>query len=92
MTSRLPRADGVVKVRLSGDLAALAALAALLASSPAAELLTGPDGPYPNRRDAGGRVYLTVGIIIPPSAGAGAPPPGNPPVPAIPPRRRALLS
>ena len=26
------------------------------------EVLTGPDGPYPNRRDAGARVYLTIGI------------------------------
>jgi len=82
----------VVKVRLSGDLPAIAALAALLASSAAAELLTGPDGPYLNRRAAGERVYLTVRILTPPSAGAGAPPPSNPPAPAIPPRRRALPS
>ena len=82
----------MVKVRLSGDLPAVAALAALLASSPAAELLTGPDGPYPNRRDAGERVYLTVRIPTSPSAGAGAPPPSNPPAPSTPPRRRALPS
>jgi hypothetical protein len=47
------QAAGVVKVRLSGDLPALAALAALLASHPAADILTGPDGPYLNRREPG---------------------------------------
>ena len=82
----------MVKVRLSGDLPALAAVAALLASVPAAELLTGPDGPYPNRRDAGARVYLTVRILPPSSPGAGAPPPGTRPAPAAPPARRALPS
>jgi len=83
----------VVKVRFSGDLPALAALAVLLASHPAADILTGPDGPYLNRREPGSRIYMTVRVpVARPSAGAGAPPPGNPPAPAYPPRRRALPS
>jgi hypothetical protein len=82
---------GVVKVRLSGDLPALAVLAALLASHPAVELLTGPDGPRANRREPGSRVYLTVHVPIP-SAGAGAQPPSKPPAPAYPPRRKVLPS
>ncbi len=40
--------------------------------------VAGPDGPYPNRRDAGERVYLTARIC----------PPRNPaaPLPHTPPR------
>lgn len=53
------RRPGTVKVRLLGERLACAALAALIASSPAAELLT-VDGPYANRREPGGRLYLTV--------------------------------
>ncbi len=56
------RTPGVVKVRMSGETAGTDALVAILASNPAVEILTGPDGPYPNRRDAGERVYLTVRI------------------------------
>ncbi len=83
----------MVKVRLSGDLPTLAALAALLASHPAADIFTGPDGPYLNRREPGSRIYLTVRVSIArPSAGAGAPPPSNPPAPAYPPQRRVLPS
>ena len=52
----------MVKVRLSGAPADLEAVTALLAADAAVEVLTGPDGPYPNRRDAGARVYLTIGI------------------------------
>ena len=55
----------MVKVRLSGDLPALAALAALLASHPAADILTGPDGPRANRREPGSRIYLTVRVPVP---------------------------
>ncbi len=90
--SRPPRqAPGVVKVRLAGALPDLAALTGLLAAVPFIEILTGPDGPYPNRRDAGERVYLTA-RIHPPSTtsphGASAGPPRNPaaPLPHTPPR------
>jgi hypothetical protein len=85
------QAPGVVKVRLSGDLPDLAILAALLASHPAIEILTGPDGPQANRREPGARVYLTVRVPAP-SAGAGAQPPSKPSAPACPPRRRVLPS
>ncbi len=54
----------MVKVRLSGEAPGTAALIAILASNPAVEILTGPDGPYPNRRDAGERVYLTVRVPL----------------------------
>lgn len=59
---RVQLTPGVVKVRLSGDMAGLDALTVILAADPAVEVLTGPDGPYPNRRDPGHRVYLTVRI------------------------------
>ena len=85
-------AAGVVKVRLSGDMPALAALATLLATHPAIGILTGPDGPRANRREPGSRVYLTVRVPIRSSAGAGAPLPGDPPAPADPPARRAFPS
>ncbi len=52
-------APGVVHIRLSGHLAD-AALAAVLASIPAVQILSGPDGPYLNRRQPGHRLYLTV--------------------------------
>ena len=52
----------MVKVRLSGAPAGLEAVTALLAAGTGVEVLIGPDGPYPNRRDAGARVYLTIGI------------------------------
>ena len=53
-------APGVVQVRLSGHPADADALAAVLASIPAVQILSGPDGPYPNRRQPGHRLYLTV--------------------------------
>jgi hypothetical protein len=52
----------LVKVRLTGDTAALGALVALLVSaaqSGGAEI-AGQSDLYPNRRDPGSRVYLTV--------------------------------
>ena len=61
MTGQGPLAPGVVQVRLNGgqdDDAA--ALAGVLAAVPGLEVLTGPDGPYPNRRSPGHRFYLTV--------------------------------
>ena len=60
MTAWGGQAPGVVKVRLSGDPAGLEAVTALLAADASVEVLTGPDGPYPNRRDTGARVYLTI--------------------------------
>ena len=53
---------GMVKIRLSGELPAVDTLTAILASCPAVDLLTGPDGPYRNHRDPGHRVYLTVRV------------------------------
>jgi hypothetical protein len=46
-------APGVVHVRLSGLPADADALAAVLASVPAVQILSGPDGPYPSRRQPG---------------------------------------
>ena len=60
MTAWGGQAPGVVKVRLSGAPAGLKAVTALLAAGTGVEVLTGPDGPYPNRRDTGARVYLTI--------------------------------
>ena len=51
---------GVVRVRLSGLPGDAEAMAALLTSCPGVDVLTGPDGPYPNRRQPGHRLYLTV--------------------------------
>ena len=59
-------APGVVQVRLSGLLADADALAAVLASIPAVQILSGPDGPYPSRRQPGHRLYLTVRLTQPP--------------------------
>ena len=42
------------------------AMAALLTSCPGVNVLTGPDGPYPNRRPPGHRLYLTVRLTPPP--------------------------
>jgi hypothetical protein len=66
VTGRAELAPGVVRVRLSGHLDDAAALAAVLASVPAVEILTGPDGPYPNRRPPGHRLYLTLQLTQPP--------------------------
>ena len=53
-------APGVVQVRLSGLPADAGALAAVLAGIPQVQILSGPDGPYLNRRQPGHRLYLTV--------------------------------
>jgi hypothetical protein len=58
-------APGVVQVRLSGLPADAEALAAVLAAAPGVQILTGPDGPYPNRRQPGHRLYLTLRLTPP---------------------------
>ncbi len=58
-------APGVVKVRLSGQAPGTDALIEILSGTPGVEILTGPDGPYPNHRDAGERLYLTVRLPCP---------------------------
>jgi hypothetical protein len=82
-TPRRPRPEPVsraVNIRLMGhpdDLVAVAThLSRLLGVEPAA-------GPYPNRREPGHRLYLTVHVHRPPSGrrGASAQPPSNPPAP-----------
>lgn len=59
-------AHGVVQIRLSGHLADDRVLAAVLAAVPAVQILSGPDGPYPNRRQPGHRLYLTLRLTQPP--------------------------
>ena len=61
-------APGVIQVRLSGLPADAEALAAVLASIPAVQILTGPDGPCLSRRKPGHRLCLTVQIAprVPP--------------------------
>jgi hypothetical protein len=56
-------APGVVKVRLSGEREDLYRFAALLALH-GIEVL-GSDGPRPDRRDPGVRLYLTVRLDSP---------------------------
>jgi hypothetical protein len=78
-------APGIVVVRLSGHPGDAGALAAILASIPAVQILTGPDGPYPNRRQPGHRLYLTLRLTQPPPPSpehAGNP--GTAPAPARP--------
>jgi hypothetical protein len=50
---------GAVKVRLLGELSACSTLAALLSASATVDVASA-DGPYANRREPGGRLYLTV--------------------------------
>lgn len=66
MTRPARLAPGVIQVRLSGHPDDADALAAILASTPAVHILTGPDGPYPNRRQPGHRLYLTLRLNQPP--------------------------
>ena len=66
MTRQDRPAPGVVHVRLTGVPADAGALAAVLAGTPGVQILTGPDGPYPSRRQPGHRLYLTVRLTQPP--------------------------
>jgi hypothetical protein len=61
VTAQAGQAPGVVKIRLSGAAGDIEVLAGLVSSSPAAEVID-RSAPYPNRRDPGERVYLTVRI------------------------------
>jgi hypothetical protein len=71
------QAPGVVKIRLSGALPDITALAALLGClAPGIDLIE-VSQPYPNRRDPGARLYLTLRIPADPT-GTGAPPPRGP--------------
>jgi hypothetical protein len=49
----------VVKVRLSGAMADIAAMASVLAAAGGIDLID-VSQPYPNRREAGARLYLTI--------------------------------
>ena len=64
VTGRAGHAPGVVKIRLSGEAADSALLAAIIAASPAVEVIE-QSAPYPSRRDPGERVYLTVRVARP---------------------------
>ncbi len=61
MTGQAGQAPGVVKIRLSGAADDVEVLAGVLSTSPAAEVVD-RSAPYPNRRDPGERVYLTLRI------------------------------
>jgi hypothetical protein len=60
-------APGVLRLRVSGAGADIDALAGLLAGLPAVQVLD-RSAPYPNRRDPGERVYLTVQVSPPAAA------------------------
>ena len=63
MTAAAGQAPGVVKVRLSGAGADVDMLAQLLADYAESGLdVLERSAPYPNRRDPGVRVYLTLQI------------------------------
>ncbi|MBO0820991.1 MAG: hypothetical protein J2P26_09100 [Nocardiopsaceae bacterium] len=70
MTGPARQAPGVVKVRLSGQLADIKQIATLLAGT-GAELVD-RSGPRPNHYDPGVRVYLAV--RAPASSNEGEPP------------------
>jgi hypothetical protein len=67
VTGHAPLAPGAVRPRLTGSQDDTAAVASVLAAVPGLEVLTGPDGPYPNRRQPGHRLYLTVRLTPPPT-------------------------
>lgn len=83
-TAPAGQAPGVVKIRLSGAARDIAAVASLLgyAAGPGGLDLIEISPPYPNRRDAGERVYLTVRLTMPATpCGASAQPPSSSPAP-----------
>jgi hypothetical protein len=70
------QAPGVVKIRLSGALPDFAAVVSLLGCLAGGTGLIDVSAPYPNRRDAGARLYLTIGLAAD-RPGTGARPPGR---------------
>lgn len=63
VTGQPGQAPGVVKIRLSGASGDVAAAAALLTDYDGRGIdVIEQSAPYPNRRDPGERVYLTVRI------------------------------
>jgi hypothetical protein len=66
-------APGVVRIRLSGSSADVAAVADALGGT---GIVLERSRPYPNRRDPGERVYLTVQIPAGAPAGQSLPPGG----------------
>jgi hypothetical protein len=71
------QAPGVVKIRLSGALPDIAALASLFDHRGTGIDLMDISQPYPNRRDPGARLYLTIRLAAGQS-GTGAQPPHRP--------------
>lgn len=66
MSGQAGQAPGVVKVRLSGDLGDIEVVAEILSGYPGAPVEDlDRSAPYPNRRDPGQRVYLTLHITEP---------------------------
>lgn len=66
MSGQAGQAPGVVKVRLSGAAEDLEVVAELLSGCPDTGIeVLDRSAPYPNRRDHGERVYLTLGISGP---------------------------
>ena len=70
------QAPGVVKIRLSGALPDIATLASLLGCLAGGIDLIDVSQPYPNRRDAGARLYLTIRLAAD-RPGTDAQPPGR---------------
>jgi hypothetical protein len=63
VTAAAGQAPGIIKVRLSGAVADVELLATLLADYAGSGLdALERSAPYPNRRDPGVRVYLTLQI------------------------------
>ena len=75
------QASGLVKIRLSGALPDITALARLFGRRGTGIDLIEVSQPYPNRRETGARLYLTIRLAAD-QAGT-----GTPPDPAIPPRQ-----
>ena len=74
------QAPGVVQIRLSGALPDIAALASLFGCLATGIDLIEVSQPYPNRREAGARLYLTIRITAG-QPGTGAQPPRRPAAP-----------
>ena len=67
------QALGVVKIRLSGALPDITAVASLFGClAPGIDLID-ISQPYPNRRDAAARLYLTIRLAADPSPTGAAP-------------------